>query len=84
MSMRGSENSSPHCEARRAILDDADGMQQGLGGNASPVETDAAGVFLLTDQNDRQTEIGGHECGRISAGTGPQDHQGLIRHRVAH
>ena len=48
-------------------------VQQRLRGNAAAVETHAAGIRLGIDQRNLHAEIGGQECGGITAGPAADD-----------
>jgi hypothetical protein len=48
-------------------------MQQGLGGDATPVQAHAAGIGIGIDERHAHPEIGRVESGRISPGTAADD-----------
>ncbi len=49
-------------------------VQQGLGGDAAPIEADAAQFFVLLHQQDFPAKVGGVKSGGVSAGSRPQHH----------
>jgi hypothetical protein len=56
----------------RQLLEDLAGLQQGLGGDAAPVQADAAKVLALDDRR-LQTQLAGADRGHIAARTGADD-----------
>ena len=73
-----------HAPVRRVpgFMEQLGDVQQRLRRDASAIEADAARIEILADQHDRQTEIGGHECGGVAAGPGADDGDlsGQLRH----
>src|SRR5690606_5015460 len=54
------------------MLSDFCGMKQGLGGDASAVQTGAADLVLL-DQRHRLAQLGGTQSGGVSTATASED-----------
>ncbi len=56
----------------RGLIDYCGNMQQGLGGNAADIQADAAEGGIALDQHGLQTQVGGTECGGITARSGAE------------
>ena len=68
------------------FLDQLGHVQQGLGGDATAVETDAAGIDLGIDECDFQAEVGSQERSRIPARASADDgnaHARLVDHDLS-
>ena len=65
-----------HTQVRhpRRLVDDLGGVEQGLGGNATHIEADAAQTRVAFDQDHLFPQVGGTEGRRVAAGARAQHH----------
>ncbi len=75
ISIRGLANSTPHSLRPFGVADHLGHVQKGLGRDAAAIEADAAGIGLLVDQRNLQSEVRRGERRGVSAGPGPEDDQ---------
>ena len=60
---------------------DLRGVEQGLGGDAAPIQAGAAHLAPFHDSG-AQSQLGSLQSRRVSAGTGADDDQLIIRHSL--